>query len=425
MKKIDILKKIEEQVARGIKNPNLGGDPVGLKITKQALKKSKEENEDYYKELDKKFRDYMKLDVKDNPSPKVNGTEEDHKMYYGTGMEGLKYDDEGTEKYKKFVERNKELNKPSKDYYLTKDEVSDNYDSIMKDGETYKKHKYEKPDEYQKTPKVRITKESTDKKTMKQLSYKKPFLSYERTMTLIPESYKIDGNKFMMTDGVETYTIKWEGNNDGNPTVLMYKNDTLVKEDVKKMKHLYDYKSQETLMKTNDALTENEIFRELMGKSRLLVNEQTAPAAAPTTGSVTGGTKFSGTKINNVTYQLPGIKDENTLNKFLQTRIQPNNENMISVLGNNPKLTFSPNDFEQTGSFYSQLVLSLVDALNAHAIKGQPKPFNTFDNLNTFIKAVTKSDALTKLDLTPEQKDNYLKYYSKILTNNINELNKK
>jgi len=260
---------------------------------------------------------------------------------------------------------------------------------------------------------------------MKQLSYKKPFLSYERTMTLIPESYKIDGNKFMMTDGVETYTIKWEGNNDGNPTVLMYKNDTLVKEDVKKMKHLYDYKSQETLMKTNDALTENEIFRELMGKSRLLVNEQTAPAAAPTTGSVTGGTKFSGTKINNVTYQLPGIKDENTLNKFLQTRIQPNNENMISVLGNNPKLTFSPNDFEQTGSFYSQLVLSLVDALNAHAIKGQPKPFNTFDNLNTFIKAVTKSDALTKLDLTPEQKDNYLKYYSKILTNNINELNKK
>jgi hypothetical protein len=159
MKKRDIMKKIEEQVARGIKNPNLGGDPVGLKITKQALKKSKEENEDYYKELEKKFRDYMKLDVKDNPSPKVNTTDEDHKMYYGSGMEGLKYDDEGTEKNKKFVERNKELNKPSKDYYLKKDEVSDVYDKIMKDGEAYKKHKYEKPDEYQKTPKVRITKE--------------------------------------------------------------------------------------------------------------------------------------------------------------------------------------------------------------------------------------------------------------------------
>lgn len=273
MKKKDILKKIEEQVARGIKSPNLGGDPVGLKITKQALKKSKEENEAYYKELDKKFQDYLKLDVKDNPSPKVNGTEEDHKMYYGSGMEGLKYDDQGTEKNKKFVERNKELNKPSKDYYLKKDQVEDSYGKIMKDGENYKKHKYEKPDEYEKTPKVRITQESINKKTMKQLNYKKPFLSYERAMGLIPEGYKINGNKFRMTDGVETYTVKWEGNNTGTPTVLNYKNEKLVKEDVQKMKHLYGYKSEDSLMKTNDALTENEIFRELLGKSRTLVTE--------------------------------------------------------------------------------------------------------------------------------------------------------
>ena len=47
MKKKDILKKIEEQVARGILNPNSTSDPVGLRITKQALKKSKQENDDY------------------------------------------------------------------------------------------------------------------------------------------------------------------------------------------------------------------------------------------------------------------------------------------------------------------------------------------------------------------------------------------
>ena len=292
MKKKYILDKIQEQVARGILNPNLGGDPVGLKITKQALKKSKEVNDSYYKELDKKFKDYLKLDVKDNPSPKVNMTDSDHEMYYGTGMEGLKYDDEGTEKHKKFVERNKELNKPSKDYYLNKDGVEDSYGKIMKDGENYKKHKYEKPDEYQKTPKVRITKESTSKKTMKQLNFKKPFLSEEKTMNLIPESFKFDRNKFAMTDGVESYTIRWEGDEKGTPVVLKYKNEKLVKEDVQKIQHLYGYKSEDTLMKTNDALTENQIFRELLGKSRTLVNEQDAPA--PTTAPATG-TKPTGT----------------------------------------------------------------------------------------------------------------------------------
>jgi hypothetical protein len=267
MKKKYILKKIEEQVARGILNPNSTADPVGLRITKQALKKSKQENDDYYKSLDKKFKDYLKMDTKDAISPKVNATPEDHEMYYGSGMEGLKYDDEGTEKYKKFVERNKKLNEPSKDYYLKKDQVEDSFGKITKDGNHYKKHKYGKPDEYQKTPKVRITTESKDKKTMKQLTYKKPFLSHERAMTLIPEGYKLDGNKFRMTDGVETYTIKWESN---NPTILSYKNDKLVKEDVSKMKHLYNYNSQDTLMKTNDVLTENEIFGELMNKSRLI-----------------------------------------------------------------------------------------------------------------------------------------------------------
>ena len=341
MKKKDILKKIEEQVARGIKNPNLGGDPVGLKITKQALKKSKEENDSYYKELDKKFRDYMELDVKDNPSPKVNGTEEDHKMYYGSGMEGLKYDDQGTEKNKKFVERNKELNKPSKDYYLKKDQVSDSYGKIMKDGEHYKKHKYEKPDEYEKTPKVRITQESINKNTMKQLNYKKPFLSYERAIGLIPEGYKVDGNKFKMTDGVETYTIKWEGDNSGNATVLTYKNSKLVKEDVNKMKHLYEYNSEDTLMKTNDALTENQIFRELINKSRTLVTEQETGTPAPATGTpgdkttpaagTTPTTKPKTAEVKPTTIGFSGkVGDENKEVNFYITYMRSGDKQVIT-----------------------------------------------------------------------------------------------
>lgn len=330
MKKSDILKKISEQVARGILNPN-AGEPVGLKITKQALKKSKKENEDYYKALDKKFTDYLKMGGKDEVSPKINMTDEERKMYYGTGMEGLKYDDEGTPKYEKFVKRNEELNKPSKDYYLDKDEVDDSYDRIMKDGKAYKKHKYEKPDEYQKTPKLRVTKESVNKKTMKQLNFKKPFITQERVMKLIPESFKVNGNKFKMSDGIETYTIKWEGNTKtGTPTPLQYKNGTLIKEDVSKMKHLYDYNSQDTLMKTNDALTENQIFAELLGKSRLLKEQDTT--TTPTGTTPTSTTKPTGVVTTIERWSTPEAKKVNNLfmSEFLPT-LTPNREKLTSL----------------------------------------------------------------------------------------------
>lgn len=443
MKKKDIVKKIEEQVARGILKPS--GDPVGLKITKQALKKSKETNDSYYKELEKKFKDYLKLDVKDNPSPKVNMTDEERKMYYGTGMEGLKYDDEGTPKHEKFVKRNEELNKPSKNYYLNKDQVEDSYDKIMKDGKAYKKHKYEKPDEYQKTPKVRITKESEDKKTMKQLSYKKPFVSYEKTVTLIPENYKTDGNKFRMTDGNEYYTIRWEGDSkSGSPTLLTYKNETLVKEDVSKMKHLYDYKSEETLMKTNDALTENQIFMELMGKSRTLVNEQTTPpptqttaAKTPTTGDQkqvtttmktpsTGNQKqLPGINIEGIVYTLPGIKDKSTLDKFLKTDVNYVNPNdIVKVLG--PKVTIYKNEKGEIGEkslpLAQKTVNSLIAALKTHAIENRTKPHESFDNLAKKVNGLLKDNILNDLGLDDSTKQNYMKYYTALLNNRLKGL---
>ena len=384
MKKSDILKKISEQVARGILNPE-AGEPVGLKITKQALGKSKKENDDYYKSLDKKFTDYLKMGGKDEPSPKVNMTDEERKMYYGTGMEGLKYDDEGTPKYEKFVKRNEELNKPSKDYYLDKDEVDDSYDRIMKDGKAYKKHKYEKPDEYQKTPKVRVTKESVNKKTMKQLNFKKPFLTQERVMKLIPESFKVDGNKFKMCDGVETYTIKWEGNTKtGTPTPLQYKNGTLIKEDVSKMKHLYDYNSQDTLMKTNDALTENQIFGELLGKSRLLKEQDatttptgTTPAPkTPTDGKKTGAAV--GSVIAGVTFKLPKIKTEQDLSTFINW--SPDVLAGVKKLVGEGRAFQYPIKEDGTG-VGNKLVSSLTNLLKLHALLGVVKPYNNLDSL--------------------------------------------
>jgi hypothetical protein len=398
MKKIDILKKIEEQVARGILNPN-SGEPVGLKITKQNLKKSKEENEDYYKELEKKFRDYLKLDTKDNPSPKVNMTDKDHEMYYGTGMEGLKYDDEDTEKYKKFVERNKKLNEPSKDYYLKKDQVEDSFGKITKDGEHYKKHKYGKPDEYQKTPKVRITNENHNKNTMKRLTYKKPFLSHDKTMNLIPEGYKQDGNKFQMTDGVETYTIKWEGTNTtGTPTVLSYKNEKLDKEDISKMEYLYDYNSSDLLMKTNDALTENTIFNEMLNKSRSLIKEQ------QTSGTTQTQTATTGTKPQ--TNQTAGVNDDdkktgpkftdNSFDKTVYKNTDINNINKLNAFKNYGNVT--RNDFP---SLTNKLMKKLESSQSKEEISSLFRSFDS-EKLPKFLTSVLNYVAKTK---TPNNTD--------------------
>ena len=64
----------------------------------------------------------------------------------GTGMQALKYDNEGTEVYDKFEERMEDLND---------DDAT--YEKLKKYSEKYLKHKYEDPDEYHYTPKVRVT----------------------------------------------------------------------------------------------------------------------------------------------------------------------------------------------------------------------------------------------------------------------------
>jgi len=43
---------------------------------------------------------------------------------------------------------------------------------------------------------------------MKRATFKKPFNGMDNALKLIPESYKVDGNEFQITDGIETYNIR-------------------------------------------------------------------------------------------------------------------------------------------------------------------------------------------------------------------------
>ena len=109
---------------------------------------------------------------------------------------------------------------------------------------------------------------------MKRLKFKKPFNGMDNAKKLIPESYKVDGNEFEITDGYETYRIKWSSLiNEG--IVLTSSNKSQINEDMQKMKHLMGFKSQDTLgaVKGVARLDENKKFGDILGKTKKLLSE--------------------------------------------------------------------------------------------------------------------------------------------------------
>jgi hypothetical protein len=109
---------------------------------------------------------------------------------------------------------------------------------------------------------------------MKRATFKKPFNGMDNALKLIPESYKVDGNEFEITDGIETYSIRWESDiNEG--TVLRAENKNLISEDMQKIKHLMGFKSQDTLgtLKGKERISENASFRDVWDKTHKLLNE--------------------------------------------------------------------------------------------------------------------------------------------------------
>lgn len=112
------------------------------------------------------------------------------------------------------------------------------------------------------------------KETMKRLKFKKEFNGVGNAIKMIPESYKIDSKVFEMTDGNESYKVRWEGSlTEGKAVVLMASDKKVVNEDIQKMKHLMGYKSEETLgtVKGKDRITENNAFADIYKKTKKLL----------------------------------------------------------------------------------------------------------------------------------------------------------
>jgi len=127
------------------------------------------------------------------------------------------------------------------------------------------------------------------KEGMKRLKFKKEFNGVGNALKMIPESYRVDNKQFEMTDGNETYKIRWEGNlTEGRAVVLMASDKRMVNEDMAHMKHLMGYKSQETLgtVKGKARLTENAVFGDIFNKSKALLEGTDIESAKAKTGNL-------------------------------------------------------------------------------------------------------------------------------------------
>jgi hypothetical protein len=112
------------------------------------------------------------------------------------------------------------------------------------------------------------------KESMKRLKFNNPFNGVGNALKMIPESYRTDNKEFEMTDGNETYRMRWEGTlSEGRAVVLTAANKSMINEDMQKMKHLMGYKSQDTLglVKGNARLNENAIFGDIYKKTKVLL----------------------------------------------------------------------------------------------------------------------------------------------------------
>lgn len=257
MTKKDILKKITKTI--------LGEDTTpGITVTKKVKGEEKKFNDEYYKETDKKFKKYLGIEEDDFDTPKVNADEEQEKTYGGSGMEGLTYDNEGTEVEKKFIKRVDNLNKPSKNYYLKNDEIDDVYGKLVKKSSDYKKDKKI----FQNTPPVRAIQAKTkNESTIKRLTYKTEFVNESLALSLIPEGFKKNNMIFEMTDGNKLMKIRWEGGTNGRAVILLSKDKNKINNEIKRMQDLFEYNSRDNFTKSN-LLTEEKELKGLVTKMK-------------------------------------------------------------------------------------------------------------------------------------------------------------
>lgn len=247
----------------------------GTTIVDKTRKEAGKESIDYYKETAKKMKKYQTPDEKEQkPSqigealedtPKVDREMSDEEAYetevYGSGMQGLKYDDEGSVKEKMLQDRMDALHDGDPTYKKLKD-----------NGKKFRDHKYNKPDEYKNSPKVRVENKDmkyTDVKTENIFKANGKLVSEEQVLKLankVPSRVKVDESVFAITDGENYYRILWEGE---EPVITHKKNNEMVNETIEGMKKMWSFDTSDSIStKKNITESGDEAFKRMFNQLR-------------------------------------------------------------------------------------------------------------------------------------------------------------
>jgi hypothetical protein len=276
------------------------GKPSVEPALNQVHKEDKKEEDAYFKELDKKMGTFQKTDNSEESqigeafeAPKVDREDDQESpedIYdveaLGTGMQALKYDDEDTDVYDKFEERMKDLNGDDETYEI-----------LQKNSDKYKKYRWDKPDEYNKPPKLRVTDESYKKYSdvIKENIFKtkgkiKSIEQVLKVVDKVPSRVKVDETVFAITDGENYYRLIWEGHEDGEAVITHDKNVNVVSESVGRMKHLWDFKSSDSISTKKNITESEDMFKKMFSqvkKGILTENKYKAMMGDPTFGGMT------------------------------------------------------------------------------------------------------------------------------------------
>jgi len=274
----------------------------GEQSTKRAQKVSKEENKDYYKEVEDKMKNYdkpLKSDKNQNKGLKndYEGSEKEYhdEMEIRNGQEMTTYDREPSEFFKDRAKKSLEGDSTMGNKVYTGEE-NGNTESVWNASDdefgkklvnTIKKSKKKRDDsvtpttsfgddiEIDKDKGNRIKKKQVAVESQKRIVFKRPFNGVDKAINLIPESFKVDNKTFELTDGNEKYKIRWEGTlTEGKAIILEAGDKNLVKEDFERIKNLMKYNSKDTFGNLNgkERIMENSKFKIDVNK---IVNENT------------------------------------------------------------------------------------------------------------------------------------------------------
>lgn len=275
----------------------------GEKLTKKVQSISDKSNKAYYKGVAKKMGDYdkdLKKEDDDKIDPVKNNYEGSEKEYHDemeirNGQEMIQYDREPSDKFKDRAKKALEGDSTMGNKTYTGKENGNTEEVWGASGGKHIGKEIVKAAASSAKKRAAATPSTTSfgddiemnngkgknpparkiaTESMKRIKFKAPFDGVANAIKLIPEAFKVNNKEFELTDGNETYRVKWQGTlSEGIAKIISASDKNLISEKFNKIKHLMGYKSEDTLgtPTANDRVNENKNIK--AGISQGFTNE--------------------------------------------------------------------------------------------------------------------------------------------------------